>query len=113
MLKFGKFEYSGNVISADDERLQLAIHSADRFEDIAQSFTGISEIIETVNGSETVYKVTAPLSAKTVSPTVHFVEFSTKLTPVQEMERAIAVQNEAIQELSDTIDQLLVDSLEG
>lgn len=112
MLRFGNVEYSGNVINADSETLELVIHSSDTFEDIARNIDGIREIVEVNAGGTNVYHVTAPVSANKVSPTVTFFTFSTKLTPIQEMERQIAIQQETIDSMSDIIDDLILGELE-
>ena len=120
MIRLGNAEYSGYVIENGDDVLKITLHSADRFEDIAQNITGLREVIEVNNGEETVYTITAPLSAKQVSANVYFVEFSTKPTPTQQMEKRIADQDDLIAEqaatisdLSDTVDDLLIAILEG
>ena len=112
MRRFGNYEYSGNVISCDSETLQLVIHSSDTFDDIARKIDGIREIVEINAGATNTYHVTVPISANTVSPTVHFLTFSTKLTPIQEMERQLAEQEDMINELSGLIDDLIMGELE-
>ena len=107
MIRIKNREYSGQVISTLDDMLVVTVHTADDFNEVAQSIVNVTEIIETdAEGNSTVYNVTAPISAGIVSQYVYMLKFSTKPTPAK-------IMQDKIQEQSEMIDALLVALLEG
>lgn len=100
MVKIKNQEYSGQVISTLDDVLIVTVHTADDFNEVAQSIANVTEITETdAEGNVRVYNVTAPISAGIISPCVYSLKFSTKPTPMKVMQDKLSEQSEAIDAL--------------
>lgn len=106
-IKLKDKEYNGYIAASGNDILTIILHTTDDFGEVANYMADIAEITSVEqDGTESVYIVTAPLSAKQVSQNVYSIEFSTKPTPFQEYEASLQSQ-------SDAIDELLVMLLEG
>lgn len=120
MIKILDEEYDGYVASNGDDTLNVILHTWKGFEDIVAAMTNVKSIESIRDGKSTIYNVTAPVSAQIVGLNLYSIVFTTKLAATEALERKvteqatiISQQAETIQELSDAIDTLLIDSLEG
>lgn len=120
MIKILDKEYDGYLAENADETLTIVIHTWEGFDDVVAAMTDVKSIENIKDGKSTVYNVTAPVSARVVGLNLYSIVFTTKLAPSEALERKVAEQDEiiatqanTIQELSDAIDQLMIDSLEG
>lgn len=106
MIRINEKEYSGSVSQNGKEELCVILATSELFRDVAQMITTVKEVTDISNtGIETVYSVSAPISASIVSQNLYALKFSTKPTVTQELE----AKN---QELSNAIDDILVLILE-
>ena len=107
MVSWNNNTFNGQVMSHDENVLTACIYTLMTFSELIPTMNGVKEVVEFTNEEDrTVYSVSGPKSAKIVSANTYYVEFSTKLPLVKQLENAIQVQ-------SDAIDDLLVMVLEG
>lgn len=120
MIRISDKEYDGYIAENQDDSLTVILHTWEGFDDVCTAMTDVKSIESVTDGKSTVYNVTAPVSARVVGLNLYSIVFTTKLAPAEALERKVAEQDEiiatqanTIQELSDAIDQLMIDSLEG
>ena len=100
MIEFNGHSYSGSVVSHDENELKVLINTVESMEDICVALNGVKSVnSEQQNGETMTYTVTTASTVSRVAQNTFVVTFLTKPTVLQEM--------------SNTIDALLVMALEG
>ena len=106
MVSWNGREYSGKIIREDAEVLSLYVYTADSFYDVVSSLADVKEITEyTSEKDKKTYRVTCHKSSKIMSANTYYIEFSTKPTFQENLDKKF-------QEQSDAIDALLIALLE-
>lgn len=114
MIRLLNKEYDGYIADNGDETITVVLHTWEGFDDIAEAMVKVTTIENVApDGTSTVYTITTPVSAKVVGQNLYSIVFSMKPTPTMEMQQKLAAHEETIQDMSDLIDDLLIDSLEG
>lgn len=113
MIRIKDKEYSGSILLDDGERLVVSISTTDSFEEVAESICDVTVVTEVFSdGTETKHVVTAPICAKIIAKFVYSLEFSTKPSDVEELEKKIAEQRKVIESMSSDMDAMLIAMLE-
>lgn len=99
MIQFNNKSYSGAVVKNDDSELIVTINTVDTLQDLCLALNGVKNVTETIGEASTVYNVNTATQIGSPMKDVYTINFSKKLTVMQEMSQAI--------------DDLLVMVLEG
>ena len=99
MIEFNGKQYSGRILKNDAEELVVSICSNDLIQDICLVLNGVKTVTETTEGGSTAYNVNTATNIGNTVNGIYIITFTKKLTIIEEM--------------SNTIDELLLIALGG
>ena len=107
MIGFLDLTFPGAVLKNTEDTLAVAINTAHGIGNVAEAVKDVRSVSEWHDGGEkTEFAVSGPRLLNVIAENLLYIEFAMKPPLVMRLEASL-------QELSETVDQLLIDSLEG